>query len=148
MTQLNRHGSSRLWAMFALSSALAIGLFAVADPATAGDGVQFSGDCFSTYVNKKVGDTEQWAITWQIDGDATGNVFMLDGRPPAQIECERIDGDEITQTFDCYGSSACTAPPCGGPQWTLIASNRSIPTAFFLPPGVDPSDPESACRDR
>ena len=147
MTSSNRNGGNQLRKALALSLGLAIGLVAQARPAAAGDGVQFSGDCFSTYVNKKVGN-EQWAITWEIDGNATGNVFMLDGKPPAQIECELIDGNEVTQIFDCYGSSACAGPPCGGTQWSLIASNLSIATSFFLPPGVDPSDPYSACQER
>jgi hypothetical protein len=136
---------------FALSVGLAVGalgLFAAADRAFAADGVQFSGDCFSTYVNKQVGENEQWAITWEIDGDASGNVFMLDGSPAAQIECELIDSDDTNQIFDCFGSSACASPPCGGSQWTQIATDLAIPTTFFLPPGVDPDDPESSCEER
>lgn len=148
MTLPNRRRGTQLRRLVALSLGLAIGLVALAGPATAADGVQFSGDCFFTYVNKQVGDNEQWAITWEIDGDATGNVFKLDGSEPAQIECEQLDGDEFTQVFDCYGASACTGPPCGGEQWTLIASELSIPTTFFLPPGVDPLDPDLACEDR
>jgi hypothetical protein len=134
--------------LLALSLGLGLAIVAAADPAAAGDGAQFSGDCFSTYVNKQVGDTEQWAITWEIDGDATGNVFKLDGGPAAQIECELVDNDAVNQIFDCYGSSACPAPPCGGAQWSLIATELAIPTTFFLPPGVDPNDPEADCQDR
>jgi hypothetical protein len=147
MTSAHRHGGTRLWTTLAVSVGFALVLVA-AGPAAAQDGVQFSGDCFSTYVNKQVGQNEQWAITWEIDGDATGNVFMLDGSAPAQIECELLDGDEFNQVFDCFGSSACAGPPCGGGQWTLIASEISIPTTFFLPPGIDPNDPEDSCEDR
>ncbi len=116
-----------------------------ADPAHAGDGVQFSGDCGATYVNKKVGDSEQWAITWQIYGNATGNVFELDGSAPQFIECALVDEDATNEIFDCVGSAACTTPPCSGTQWTTIASNVAIPLTFFLPPDVDPADPVAAC---
>jgi len=148
MTLSNRNGRTRLWNVLALPLALTLALAAAPDRAAAGDGAQFSGDCFFTYVNKQVGENEQWAITWEIDGDVTGNVLMLDGSPPAQIECELIDGDAVAQVFDCYGSSACTGPPCGGSQWTLIESNLAVATSFFLPPGVDPNDPDAACEDR
>ncbi len=148
MGSSNRMGGIRLRRTVALALGLAMASVSVAGRAAAGDGVQFSGDCGYTYVNKKVNDKEQWAITWEIGGDATGNVFMLDGSAPAQIECELVDEDDVNEIFDCYGSSACTGPPCGGPQWSLISTNVAIPTAFFLPPGVDPSDPESACDFR
>lgn len=119
-------------------------------PAWAADGAQFDGLCDRTYINKKVGDNEQWAITWEIFGSVTGNVFKLDGSAPSFIECELAleQGDEETQIFDCYGSDACTAPPCGDTQWTLIGSNISLPTSFFLPPGVDPLDPYASCEPR
>ena len=115
--------------------------------ARAGDGAQFSRDCQSTYVNKKVGDNEQWAITWDIVSEtASGNVFKLDGSPPSFIECVGTDINDTDVTFDCFGSSACTGPPCGGDtQWTQIASGTSIPLTFFYPPGVDTSDPTSDC---
>ena len=119
-----------------------------AAPATAGDGVQFAGACDRTYVNKQVGDTEQWAITWEIYGNATGNVLKLDGSAPSFIECELVNEDESNEFFDCYGSSGCAAPPCGGAQWTLIASNLSVPLSFFLPSGVDPLDPLASCEPR
>ena len=44
-----------------------------AGAAHAGDGAQFSGDCGSTYVNKKVGSNEQWAITWEPYGNGRTN---------------------------------------------------------------------------
>lgn len=122
----------------------------VAGSARAGDGVQYSGDCLSTYVNKKVGANEQWAITWQIDGNATGNVLKLDGSPPSFIECDYVDEDfdAETITYDCYGASACTAPPCGGSQWSLISSNLVIPASFFLPPGVTLESSVDDCQER
>lgn len=114
--------------------------------AHAGDGAQFAGNCDSTYVNKKVGDNEQWAITWEIFGNASGNVFKLDGSAPSFIECELVGEDDTSEIFDCYGSDACTAPPCGGTQWTLIGSNVSIPLSFFLPAGVDAQSPFDSCE--
>ena len=126
------------------SAACALG----ASAALAGDGVQFSGDCTHTYVNKQVGDTEQWAISWDIYGDATGNVFKLDGSPPSFIECVLVDEDESNEIFDCYGSSACTSPPCGGAQWSLIASNTAVPLSFLFPPNVDPLNPLDQCEVR
>jgi hypothetical protein len=116
--------------------------------AHAGDGAQFSGDCGSTFVNKKVGANEQWAITWQLFGSASGNVLKLDGSAPSFIECDWQDDDGTNEIFNCYGSSACSGPQCGGTQWTLIASNLSIARTFFLPPGVDTSDPVSDCDPR
>jgi hypothetical protein len=116
--------------------------------ASAGDGVQFSGDCDRTYVNKQVGETEQWAITWEIYGNATGNVFKLDGTDPSFLECILVDEDETNEIFDCYGSAACAEPTCGGTQWSLIASEVSVPLAFFLPPDVDPQNPFEQCEVR
>jgi hypothetical protein len=132
---------ARALALAALLSAP--GLEAV--EALAGDGVQFSRDCERTYINKQVGDNEQWAITWEIYGDATGNVFKLDGSEPSEIECILVGEDEANEIFDCFGASACAGPPCGGAQWTPIASNLAIPLSFFLPPGVDPLDPFENC---
>lgn len=144
-------GSAR-WATSHLRLALAglalLAATALAGVAHAGDGVQFAGNCDSTYVNKQVGDNEQWAITWEIFGNASGNVFKLDGSAPSFIECELQDETETEEIFDCYGASACTGPPCGAPQWTLIANDIAIPTTFFLPPGVDPVDPFEACDPR
>jgi hypothetical protein len=114
--------------------------------ALAGDGVQFSSDCDRTYVNKQVGDTEQWAITWEIYGNATGNVFKLDGSDPSFIECILVDETETDEIFNCFGSAACTGPPCGGTQWTLIGENISIPLTFFFPPDVDPLNPFDDCE--
>jgi hypothetical protein len=113
--------------------------------ALAGDGVQFARDCTRTYVNKQVGENEQWAITWGIYGDATGNVFKLDGSAPALIECTLVAEDQANEIFDCFGADACTAPPCGGAQWTQIADDLAIPLTFFLPPGVDPLNTFDAC---
>jgi hypothetical protein len=147
MMQYFRRATSRL-----LPGTLALAALALvaASPASAADGVQFAGNCDSTYVNKKVGDNEQWAITWEIFGNASGNVLKLDGTPPSFIECDLIDEnlDELTLTFECYGSSPCTGPPCGDTQWTLISSDIVLPTSFFLPPGVDPEDPFTACEVR
>src|SRR5262245_18868341 len=75
--------------------------------ACAGDGAQFAGACDRTYVNKQIGDTEQWAISWEIYGNATGNVFKLDGSAPSFIECSLVDEDGGNEIFDCYGSSPC-----------------------------------------
>ena len=144
--------SSARWAASHLRLAVtALALLActfAAGVAHAGDGVQFDASCDRTYVNKKVGNNEQWAITWEIYGDASGNVLKLDGGPPSFIECILMNETETEEIFDCYGSSACTGPPCGGTEWTQIATNLSIPTSFFLPPGVDTLDPFSACEVR
>jgi hypothetical protein len=132
-----------------LAVVLALLLTALAPPrASAGDGVQFSGDCDRTYVNKQVGENEQWAITWEIYGNATGNVFKLDGSDPSFLECILVDEDEENEIFDCYGSSACTEEICGGTQWSLIASDVSVPLTFFLPPDVDPQNPFAQCELR
>jgi hypothetical protein len=115
--------------------------------AHAGDGAQFSRDCDRVYVNKQVAD-EQWAITWQRFGDASGNVFKLDGSPPSFIDCRFIDGNDQRYTYDCYGAPACNGAPaiCGGTQWVLVVDDLVIDTAFFLPPGVDPADPYATCQ--
>ncbi|MEW6271491.1 MAG: hypothetical protein AB1689_19590 [Thermodesulfobacteriota bacterium] len=138
-----RNGSGRRLALgLAVLAVAALG----AGSAWAGDGVQFSGDCDRTYVNKQVGDTEQWAITWEIYGNATGNVFKLDGSDPSFIECILVDETETEEVFDCFGSAACAGPPCGGSQWTLIGQNIAIPLEFFFPPGVDPLNPFDQCE--
>lgn len=135
--QTRRHGSV---------AALAIaGVLLVAASARAGDGVQFSRDCTRTYVNKQVGESEQWAITWEIYGNATGNVLKLDGSTPSFIECTVVGGDETNEFFDCQGSDACSGAPCGGTQWSAIGSSLSIPLTFFFPPGVDPLNPFEEC---
>ena len=121
-------------------------LLALASAARAGDGVQFDRTCTYTYVNKQVGENEQWAITWSIYGDATGNVLKLDGSPPSFIECERVAEEGENEIFDCYGSDACTFPPCGGAQWSLIGNDISIPLTFFLPTGVDVLSPFDSCE--
>ena len=131
-------------AAFVLVPALATALSVAV--ARAGDGAQFSSDCDRTYVNKQIGDTEQWAITWEIYGNATGNVFKLDGSAPSFIECFLADEDGENEIFDCYGSSACAGPPCGGTNWSLIATEVSIPLSFFFPPDVDPLDPFTECE--
>jgi hypothetical protein len=118
-----------------------------ASVARAGDGAQFSTDCGFTYINKKVGANEQWAITWDLFVTAAGNVFKLDGSPPSFIECILQDEDDTNYTFNCSGSSACAAPQCGGAQWVPIATNIAIPRSFFFPPGVDPADPGASCDD-
>jgi hypothetical protein len=128
-----------------LSLLLVAGGTGLASRAVAGDGAQFSRDCTELFVNKKVGDNEQWAIEWNIFGDATGNVLKLDGSPPSFIECIQINETDTDEIFDCYGSSACSGPPCGGSQWTLIASNLTIPMSFFFPPGIDPDNFFSQC---
>ena len=138
--------SSRVVRLLTAVAIIATAAILGAGRAYAGDGVQFSGDCGSTYVNKKVGENEQWAITWQIYRNATGNVLKLDGSTPSFIECTLVNEDETNEIFDCVGSAACTSPPCGGTQqWTPIGSNIAIPLTFFLPPNVDPLNPLDAC---
>lgn len=130
-------------ALMAMTAALVVPLGTL--DSLAGDGVQFARDCTRTYVNKQVGDIEQWAITWDVYGDATGNVFKRDGSAPALIECKLVAEDQANEIFDCFGADACTGPPCGGAQWTQIADDLAIPLTFFLPPGVDPLSPFDAC---
>ena len=136
----HRIHSAGLRAAVALTAVLT-----VSGVALAGDGAQFGSFCDRTYVNKKVGENEVWAITWELFGDVTGNVLKLDGSAPSFIECILIDEDGTNATFDCYGSSACTGPPCGGSQWVPIATGRTLPISFFLPPGVSTDDPVESC---
>ena len=77
-------GSARRGSVFTAIAACAA-VLALAGAARAGDGVQFDRSCSSTYVNKKVGTNEQWAITWEIYGNATGNVLKLDGSAPSSL---------------------------------------------------------------
>lgn len=136
-----RRGSRAATAIVACAA-----LLALAGAARAGDGAQFDRTCTLTYVNKKVGTNEQWAITWEIYGNVTGNVLKLDGSAPSFIECSLVNEDETNEIFDCYGSDACTSPPCGGTQWSLIGSSLAIPTSFFVPTGVDPLAPFDSCE--
>lgn len=116
--------------------------------ATAGDGVEFSAACDATYVNKRVGANEQWAITWDLVAHVSGNVFELDGGPPSFVECwRRPGGADDLLSFDCYGSPACRTPPCSA-SWTLIPGPTLVPASFFYPPGVNPADPRGACTKR
>jgi hypothetical protein len=137
--------SSTAIRVFLCALATLAALLARVGPSDAGDGAQFSRDCTSTYVNKKVGDTEQWAITWEIYGNVTGNVVDLDGGAPSLIECALVSEDGSNEVFDCYGSDACASAPCGGSQWSLIEQSVSIPLSFFLPSGVDPLSPLDSC---
>ncbi len=136
----------RMWVRGTAALALVLASVVLSAPgAWAGDGVQFSRDCTSTYVNKQVGENEQWAITYSVFGDATGNVLKLDGSAPSFIECRVVGGDETSELFTCYGSDACTSPPCGGTQWQLVAENLAIPLSFFFPTGVDPQNSFEEC---
>ena len=143
MVEARRRSRRDVGARIVIGVALAL---ALAGGAHAGDGVQFARDCTRTYVNKQVGDTEQWAITWEIYGNATGNVLKLDGGTPSFIECALVGEDADDEIFDCYGSDACAGPTCGRPQWSLIGSSISIPLTFFFPPGVDPLNPFEECE--
>ncbi|MFM7734990.1 MAG: right-handed parallel beta-helix repeat-containing protein, partial [Alphaproteobacteria bacterium] len=116
--------------------------------AVAGDGVELSAACDATYVNKRVGANEQWAITWDLVAHVSGNVFKLDGGPPSFVECwRRPGGDDALLSFDCYGSPACRTPPCAA-AWTSIPGPTVVQASFLYPPGVDPADPRAACTKR
>ena len=120
-------------------------VLATAARAGAGDGVEFSAACNATYVNKRVGANEQWAITWDLVARASGNVFQRDGGPPSFIECyRRAGGTETEIAFDCYGAPPCPGPPCAA-KWSLIPGPTLVPASFFYPPGVNPADPKAAC---
>ena len=136
----HRIHSAGLRAAVALTAVLT-----VSGVALAGDGAQFGSFCDRTYVNKQVGETEQWAVTWEVYGNATGNVLKLDGSPPSFIECFLVGEEGDDEIFDCWGSESCAGPSCGGDQWVLVKSGISVPLSFFLPPGVDPSAPFESC---
>jgi len=122
-----------------------VAVLATAARAGAGDGVEFSAACNATYVNKRVGANEQWAITWDLVARASGNVFQRDGGPPSFIECyRRAGGTETEIAFDCYGAPPCPGPPCAA-KWSLIPGPTLVPASFFYPPGVNPADPKAAC---
>jgi len=117
-------------------------------PSVAGDGVEFSAACDATYVNKRVGANEQWAITWDLVARASGNVFKLDGGPPSFVECWRRPGGTADRlAFDCYGAPPCRQPPCAD-SWVLLPGPTEVPASFLYPPGVDPDDPGAACSKR
>ncbi|HZR80335.1 MAG TPA: hypothetical protein VFD92_04485 [Candidatus Binatia bacterium] len=115
-------------------------LLAAASPAGAqSHGMQGTPDRKQILVNKDVGD-QRWAIA--LDGDrgtVSGNVFFPDGSPPAFVWCRVVDSDHNDDPrltvfyFDCQGADRCAATPCGGDQWTPIASRVPISGAFFLP---------------
>lgn len=81
---------------------------------------------------------ERWAITYRLgDGHVTGIVFRTDGGPSSFLDCDRTSVTDTDATFDCYGADACGAAPCPESQYTLIASDISLPLSFFFPPGTD-----------
>lgn len=111
-------------------------------PALAGaqTGVQWTRDREATLVSKDVG-AERWAITYRLaDGHVTGNVFRSDGGPSSFLDCNRTSATDVDATFDCYGADACGAAPCPESQYTLIATDISLPLSFFFPPGDGPND--------
>lgn len=133
-----------------LSALAVVALMLGADLALAGDAVQFSADCSKLLVNKKVGENEQWAITYDIaTRGVSGNVFRLDGGDPAFLSCQfqGANGDQLT--YDCIGSDGCIFKEfCGGDQWTTVAEGIVVPFSFFLPEGLSGFDsPDEVCID-
>lgn len=121
--------------------AVMLTLVLCATPALAGDGVQILPDATSILVSKDVGN-ERWAITLSLADETplhvSGNVFRRDGGPVAFLWCpiRSVSGsaDDIrntTFTWDCFGSHACVAPPCGE-LWNFLTV-VTLPGSFFLP---------------
>jgi hypothetical protein len=108
--------------------------------AHAQSGVQWTRDRDATLVSKDVG-SERWAITYRLsDGHVTGNVFRTDGGPASFLDCPRTSVNDTDATFDCYGAAACAAAPCPESQYSLIATDVTLPLSFFFPPGDAPGD--------
>jgi len=116
-------------------------LFA-ASSAVAGDGVQILPDGSQILVSKDVGN-ERWSIALNLGEEAplnvTGNVFARSGGAPSFLWCSLTDiaGNpedirNVLFTWACFGSDACSAPPCGGDQWQFV-SEISLQGEFFLP---------------
>ncbi|MDG2307651.1 MAG: Kazal-type serine protease inhibitor [Candidatus Binatia bacterium] len=110
----------------------AAGGLEAAAQATRESGLQFTPDDARTLISKDVG-AERWAITRNlVDGSVTGNVFFPSGGPPVFIYCEETAQNGTDLDFDCYSSNLCSAAPCPGEQWELLAS-VTLPESFFLP---------------
>jgi len=100
--------------------------------------VQWTRDRTATLVSKDVG-AERWAITYRLaDGHVNGNVFRTDGGPASFLDCDRTSVTDTDATFDCYGADACGGAPCPESEYTLIATDISLPLSFFFPPGDEP----------
>lgn len=85
-----------------------------------------------TLISKDVGD-QRWAITLDSDGTVTGNVFFLDGGPPAFVFCEEIESTGKDVRLACSGADRCLESPCLASAWSFIAEVE-LPRAFFQPP--------------
>jgi hypothetical protein len=125
---------------------LALGLdlaaaFALASAGRAQSGLHATIAGEQLLISRAVG-AEQWAITEHADGVLTGNVFFVDGTPPAFIECqptsvvESPDPALATYTYDCFGTETCTPDAC--PEWVFLSS-VTLTGAFFEPPPPGPS---------
>ena len=122
----------------ALATALVASLATGA--AAQGSGLQQTPDSARYLISKDVG-AERWAISYNLaDKTVTGNVFKTDGSAPSFVFCNNLteaispNPADIQYTLDCYGADACTAAPCTGSQWTLIAAGITLPGSFLLPP--------------
>ncbi len=111
--------------------------------ATAHAQIALAPDSNRYLIQREVPPNEQWAISYNFeDGTMTGNVFKTDGGEPSFIWCEFTDivyaenpADNV-YVLDCWGADRCTDAPCDDSQWSLIATDISLPASFVLPNGT------------
>lgn len=94
-------------------------------------GIQRRPDGKGVLVSKDVGGS-RYAITQNVDGTLTGNVFFTDGRSPQFLFCTPT-GDNA---YACSGSDRCGEGSC--PGYEFIA-NVTLPEGFFAVPDGCPT---------
>jgi hypothetical protein len=96
-------------------------------------GLQITPNGRRVLISKDLGG-QRWAITRNLnDGTVTGNVYDTGGGDPTFLFCAQSSATVEEVVLSCYGAPRCTAGPCGGVDFSLIA-DVTLPQSFFLPP--------------
>jgi N-acetylneuraminic acid mutarotase len=118
----------------ALSLALVLGGLAAAGTAAGQSAVQIPPDGAGALITKDVAG-QRWAISRNLDGTVTGNVFSPDGGPPSFVWCEQTGAANGEVMLSCRGADRCALAPCTPDGFRFVA-DVTLPASFFLPPGA------------
>lgn len=86
-------------------------------------------------VSKDVGG-QRYAITANVDGTLTGNVFFADTGAAKFIFCEPLAGDP--PAFACAVADSCATASCVD-EFVTLPDPVTLPSGFFAVPGACPS---------